>query len=248
MAEPRRLRNPPVTEAVVDIHVEFSNVIDGESFKRIHEQIRSEYPEERFIHDFELSVEIGPQAQMTDTRKGLALSGYMYVSGDTKQVVQVKKEGLTFSRLAPYGTWEETIGETMRLWKIYLQLFAPSKVTRVSTRFINKLLLPGVPVDFDDYLTISPKTPEHMPPVVARFLTMLSMPVAERTAAQIRCSFEGQSEAGSLPVILDLDIIRECACAADDAAAILEQINELRPIKNSVFFGSLKDRAVELYV
>jgi uncharacterized protein (TIGR04255 family) len=247
MAEQKRLRNPPVSEAVVDIHVEFSNPNESLSFSKIRDRIASDYPEEKLLHDLELNVQLGPELSKPENRSQLVPSGLMFVSSDKKQVVQCKKAGLTFSRLAPYGTWEQTIGETMKLWRLYVELFSPSKVTRVSTRFINKLALPGLSPDLDDYLLIAPKTPHGVPAMVSRFMTMVTLPVADRTVAHLRCLFEGQSQSDAIPVVLDIDIIRECMCAASDEKGVLAQINELRPIKNAVFFGSLTDKTVELY-
>jgi uncharacterized protein (TIGR04255 family) len=66
--------------------------------------------------------------------------------------------------------------------------------------------------------------------------------------AIIRQAFDSAMLTGDVvPVILDIDVLRECDMGVNDAEAVHEALAQLRLAKNQLFFGSLTDRAVELF-
>jgi len=176
--------------------------------------------------------------------------GYLYRSADGTAAVQSKPDGIAFSRLKPYRDWDSTLTEAWKLWRLYSAQFKPARVKRLATRFINQLALPGPQVDFDDYLLIAPKLPEGVPNTLAAFSSAVTMPtLAPSTVGTVRTTYPAAAEAvgNTIPVVLDIDIIRECDFDPSDDAAILKALQDLRPIKNLLFFGSLTDKAVELF-
>ena len=248
MAESRQLRNPPIAEAVVDIRVEFAAPPTLEALLAIQTRIADVYPERRTLQQVFFNIEINDAAPAKKNVSDPAPAGHIYTSTDKTQVVQCKREGLTFSRLAPYTSWESTTDEMFRLWRIYFELLSPTRIIRVSTRFLNRINLPNPLSDFDDFLTVVPRIPHGVPDTLTNFSSSITVPIGTRTTARIACSFDGAAATdASVPIMLDLDILQDCNFDAKDEEAVFRALRELRPIKNAVFFGSITNKTLELF-
>jgi uncharacterized protein (TIGR04255 family) len=163
------------------------------------------------------------------------------------QVVQFRTNGFTFSRLAPYETWEEMAGAAQHAWRFFATRIAPGQINRIAIRYINVLRLP-LPLDgFDAYLSSPPLIPKELPQSVSGFLTRVTYPKGE-DVAMVTQSLEGEVDDGAaINIILDIDIAHECKldrCAFTEVEAILER---LRICKNDAFFAFLTDGALEMY-
>jgi uncharacterized protein (TIGR04255 family) len=244
MAKPqKKLRNPPITEAVIDFTVQFTQPQPPDKLLEFEAFIEGDYPNceprRMFMWRFE---------KEGVTRDESSIVGYLHRSADATRAVQTKTDGISFSRLKPYDDWDTSLTEAWRLWRIYSSHFKPLRVQRLATRFINRLELPGPQLDFDDYLLIGPRLPEEVPQVLAQFNTAVTIPAAEGTNAVIRTAYPAPGPTGStIDVILDIDISRQCDVDSGDHETLLRLIQELRPIKNTFFFGSLTEKAVELF-
>jgi uncharacterized protein (TIGR04255 family) len=246
MAKQRKLRNAPVTEAVVDIRARLqTGPVDLKRVARFGELVRSEYPisDTQTTTAFEMDTRTGATKTKVDTVGGL------FRTADGLYAIQAKAEGFSCSRLRPYVDWDSMVSEARRLWQLYRTVFEPEKVMRISTRFINRIEFPAAGFDFDDYLTIGPRLPEGTPQMLSSFANTVSLPgLAPHTLCIVRCQFDQAWLSNEkVGVVLDLDIIRDCSLSASDDAQIWGQVNSLRSLKNAVFFGSLHEKAVELF-
>jgi uncharacterized protein (TIGR04255 family) len=245
MAKERKLRNPPIVEALIDIRAHFEPGRDTPDFALFGELVKDRYPtaETRQTVTFELNV-----GKETSTKHESAIEGYLFRSKDGTEVVQSKPSGFAFSRLKPYLSWEEMSVEAWRLWTLYRDRFHPTNVVRIATRFINRLEFPGAAVDLDDYLTIGPRLPPNGPQSVLGFSTVVTIPVPPKTVVVVRCTDQtGAGTLGVVSILLDLDIIREVTAEPNDDIAIRQALADLRTIKNGMFFDSLTERAIEVF-
>lgn len=248
MAQPRKLTNPPITEAVIDIRVRFDKSPRVTEFSRLGERIGSEYPTQETRNQVSVMFQIGADEQ--PAQHDASIEGYVFRSQHGLYVAQSKPEGFTFSRLKPYADWGPLLAEAWRLWLLYRETFCPTRVVRLSTRFINRIEIDTPNVDLDDYFILAPRLPENVPQNLSAFSTTVTVPgLGPETFGHIRAAFDARSSSASKTVILlDIDIIRECDFDPKDDSSIRTSLNELRPIKNSVFFGSLTDKALELFL
>jgi uncharacterized protein (TIGR04255 family) len=128
-------------------------------------------------------------------------------------------------------------------------MFRAEGISRISVRFINRLQLPGPTLDFDDYLCAGPKLPEGQSSLSA-FTTSVVIPDATtQTTSILRQVFEPNSAAppDKIEVIVDIDVVRESQLEAEDDAGLREALRDMRTVKNRLFFGSLTEKAVELF-
>ena len=180
----------------------------------------------------------------TEVRTEVAnsLVGIRLDSTDRKVIVQAKSDGLTVSRLAPYGTWDELIGLVRGLWPRYLEVFSPAAVVRLGARYINRIPLGAEPIDLDTVLTAGPKIPGGLPQMVDQFLTRVVVPIDQlRAMVAITQTMErtvGPSGDLASSLLMDIDAFSESTHDVNDPE-IWETLGRLREAKNMAFFESL---------
>lgn len=244
MIEKRHLPHAPIKEALIDIQVAFPEKVTVEALNSKYAQIADQYPKHETLQrgEFGLHNENGQPATVTI---GHTIAGYRYSSEDGHRVAQFRVDGFTFSQLEPYKTWEEMKKEAARLWEVYVDAVSPDPITRVSTRYINILKLP-LNTELKEYLEAPPTIPAGLNQELGSFLTRVDIhdPTIEARGFLTQ-ALEGVHD-DYAPIVLDIDVFvtKEFDPREDNLWQCLEQ---LRDFKNTVFFESITDKAVELF-
>jgi uncharacterized protein (TIGR04255 family) len=244
MAKQRYLKNAPIIEALIDIQVRLPAKIDVLTLKAIHSSISQQYPkeQERLKGSFELKIGKSPEA----TTKDVSHYGYSFSSTDDKQIVQIRLDGFTFSRLKPYETWKSLQKEADRLWNLYVKLAYPELITRVALRYINRLEIPLPFKDFGEYITAPPAVPPNLSGGISSFLTRIVMPDPKLNATTIITqALEPIIGDKVVSIILDIDVFKTGEFNPDGKEA-WETISQLRHLKNKIFFESIAEEMAKL--
>jgi uncharacterized protein (TIGR04255 family) len=247
MASQRHLKRSPITEAVIDLRSRVDSAFDVYRFRTLADQVN--YPDVKPIHKFEfhLKHEEGKEPENRQVNRGLI--GWRFTSADGKQVAQFRKDGFTFSRLAPYTDWDQVFSEASRLYRLYLECAQPEEVSRPAVRYINRLPLPENEVaDFGPFLTAPPTFPTDHLVVLTGFLTRIELrdPASEILATIAQTIQSGGDSPGIVPVILDLDVY-ELRSFPPESQIILARFDALRRAKNSYFFSSITEKTASLF-
>lgn len=247
MAEYSLLKNAPITEALIDIRIKIKEGFDVERFQTLFDAISSQYPDKKARHRWEGRFEFkkgeGPISTAAEN-----VDGYIFTSGDQKQIFQTRIDGFTFNRLKPYDKWESFRDEARRLWQLYSNLVVP-EIVRVAVRYINRFNIPLFPQplrDFSEYLTAAPIVPEGLPQGVSSFLSRVVIHDPETDAdAIITQAFEQIVDPKFLPIILDIDVFKQRELINEEEA--WQTLEKLRHLKNDIFFKSITEKAKELF-
>ena len=249
MAIPGRLSKPPIKEALVDIRVEQNNAVDSKSFEPIWKTIQSRYPrlEVRNRYTGRLTPRAGAAPELEG--KDLGFYGLFVRTSDESMVAQFRTDGFTISQLANYTTADVLFTEALSLWQIYVAAAKPVSVARVALRYINELKLPLEHGDsFDGFLSAAPTMPLGSPQLIAEFLTRTVVPIdpATGTTAIIAQRLQPRSDQQEAVIVIDLDVFRpgKFDLSAETLAPILQ---ELRLLKDDLFFALVTDEALEPY-
>lgn len=238
--------NAPITEALIDLRVEKSVEIDLSTLEKVHNAIASDYPSC-------IGIGIAQGAFQFDARSATASAsntpiGYRLSTADQKQVLQVRLDGFTFSRLEPYENWDNLRNEARRLWAIYAEVAQPEKIQRVAVRYINRLNLhigKNRSLDLQDYLRTVPEVSPDMQSDFSDYLMQLQIPQADLDALLIitQAILPPELEE-TVAVLLDLDLFQVADFAIDDEPWNL--LEKLRLRKNEIFEACITDKTRDL--
>jgi uncharacterized protein (TIGR04255 family) len=239
---PRQYPHAPIKEALIDLQVKLPPDQTIERLQRIHDKIRADYPIMKKRVFFEGEISAGEQLGASAKQRHM---GFAFYSTDGLYVFQARLDGFTFSRLAPYESWENLRDQAKRYWDLYRQYAAPVHIQRVGLRYINQINIPSRQIDFDDYFLTIPKIGPGLPQVLREFLMQLQLPQEDLGAlAIVTQTIAPPPEPNTVSVILDIDIFVQQQMSDENAWALVEA---LRVRKNDVFEGSITDRTRELF-
>jgi len=239
----QKLNKPPIVEAVLDINCDLPPTMDIKLLEEpARERFMGQYPEFRTRHVWEHEFQArAVEIAQTNTRRDF--QGYMFLQEDGKQLVQVRGQGYSFNRLAPYTTLDDYLLEVERTWRLYAELLQPVQVTTIQLRYINKINLPlmGDKVELDEYLKLGPRLPDEERLNFKGFLNQYVAGEIE-TGNEVKTILTSQKpEGATLPIIFDITAAKDVALNSDDWNGILQTIQSLRRLKNYVFFNTLKE-------
>lgn len=245
MTEWLRFPNAPITEALLDIRVRLPAAIDLQRLATFQATVQDRYPQRRERSSWQGGVEI-KAGGLAVVRQSGGLDGYLFTSADGRQIVQARLDGFTFNRLKPYDKWETFRDEARQLWERYLKVATPELVSRVALRYINRLNLPLPLKDFKEYIFTTPEIAPNLPQGLSSFFMRLVIPQEKSKSIVIITETMEPPGESRLPLIFDIDVFRE---ATFDPAGqeIWEVMEQLRELKNEIFFSSTTAKAKELF-
>jgi uncharacterized protein (TIGR04255 family) len=244
-----KLNRPPIVEAVVDIDCDLPPILEIEALEKpARDCFRVEYPDFQtrfmFEHVFEAKGDAPPR---TSTRR--EIGGYLFKHEDGKQLVQVRAQGFSFNRLAPYSTLDDYLPEVERTWKMFVKLAAPVQVRGIRLRYINRLPIPAVEgrVELNDFLKVGPRLSDERSLALVGFLNQNSA-VETKTGNEVKTILTlRKPERDIVPIIFDITAGNGESAQPEDWPQILSRLQALRDLKNRVFFDTLTEKCLQLF-
>ena len=253
--EPRNLEPPqmtghptlertPIREALIDFRVNLGTGSVLEALEALAHSLREDFPTQDLIHQFHGQIRFDPDGVVAEQPQG-GLHGHRLVSADGLDVAQVRYDGFTFSRLAPYESWVQMLDHAWPVWERYVSGLRPMGVSRIATRFINCIEVPPHG-RLDKVLTAPPQVPAGWPSACSAFLFRYVLKATDDITANVSFATEAGANHEFASLLLDID----CYKLSDfptSGEAIKETLEKLRKIKNDVFFESLTSETLESY-
>jgi uncharacterized protein (TIGR04255 family) len=238
------LPKAPIVEAVIDIRAHPTVSWDEASIRAAVEAKLSDYKFVNSQREFQWQTKIVAGKPPSQECRDLGWKGLRYDSPDKKHVVQFSREGFAFSRLQPYHEWAQLRDEALRLWRVYVDTAAPAEIGRIGTRYINRIDLPIGESDPGAYVVPAPQPPPGVDMRLRHFMHSDILEVPDRPyAVRVAKTLQDQEQKGCR-LILDIDVFTL------DGQSILEanigtHLQEMRWLKNRVFFSSITTRALQ---
>lgn len=247
----RKLANPPIQEAIIDIQCNTDNQVPVSALEFdlkgfVRENMNRLHAELQFSSQFQFDIK-----QATSSSH----YGYRYTDDENNIVLQYRKNGVTTSKLRPYDCWETFLPVAESNWSRYKEAMgieSVKDVSRLAVRYINRLEVPGPAIHIQDYLTNAPETPDETNRAeVDDFFCRMVIPVREIQGSVIlTTTSEDWVLKGEYPVrpfVLDIDVFtttQEIKLESEEQMWFI--INNMRDIKNEMFFNVMGDKALEL--
>jgi uncharacterized protein (TIGR04255 family) len=235
----------PIAEAAIQWRARAGKWPDSELRQRLIERLPG-YPECRPQHQFEMEGHAGADASWTQIRD--TWHGFRLISENKLHVVQFTRDGIVFSRLTPYDTWDTFVEEGWRLWRFFAELAEPSEVQRLGTRFINRIALRQAD-DVRQYLTSPPECLEAigLPTIGFLYQSRHAVPGHPYDVNVVRTiQLPGPQQNEQFGLIVDIDVGTTDALPCDDAV-LHQHLRTMHWLKNKVFFNLLLPEAIERF-
>lgn len=250
MSEPEfKLPNPPIVEAVLDIDCDMRPGLKlAELEPTVRERFKIGYPKFRaqFLHEHKIEAILNEPPKMSVRHDVQALQ---CLKEDEKQLVQVRAQGYSFNRLAPYSSLDDYLPEIELTWRQFVEIAVPVQIRAVRLRYINRILIPlqNGKVELDDYLKTGPRLPDEVNMTMLSFLIQ-NAAVEKVTGHQVNTVLTSQGlEDKNLAIIFDNCVASSGAAEPEDWAWILGKIRALRALKNRVFKETLTETCLSLF-
>ncbi len=242
MGSQRKLKNAPITEAVIDLRLADSVSISVDDKDRLHDSVGArEFPIVEVQQDF--VARFRSRVQSDPGEVDHALVGFHF--RQESEVVQFRINGFTFSRLKPYTDWEHVVGNAMRGWSAYVDELGPiGNVSRVAVRYINHMTFKRGEFSLDEIFEAPLRGPDGVPSDVMQYELRTLHRVTEHRAVFVTQAMLPAD--GGFAVRLDIDAF-EAGSFKSEEESLLPVLGELRELKNSVFFSTLTDKVIERY-
>jgi uncharacterized protein (TIGR04255 family) len=251
MAEVRHLTRAPIKEAVIDFRCLTGAKVDSVLIRKLGAEIGydGESQEMRTMSwTWQQGVSTAPTAKTSDH----GVVGCRFFSKDKKFVVQMRLDGMTFSRLPPYTAWDNVFPEVSRLWTIFCANIQVVAVSRIAVRNINRVLLPQV--DFSkapsDFLIPPPSAPKGADEdcIISQWMSrfVINNAAKDITAIVTQLSDSTTDSPDQYALIFDIDVFTEKDLPLSPEL-LLPRFARLRELKNRIFFSAITDRTLELF-
>ena len=246
------ISHPPIVEAVLDIECDLPITQElGELEQPALELFRDNYPnvQRQFVQQYELRATAGAPPDVSSHAGRPRIAALQFFQEDRKQLVQVRTQGFSFNRLAPYGSFDQYSEEIKHRWEQYRSITKPVQVIGIKLRYINRILVPAQNgcVELDDYFQISPRVPGEKEMTLTGFLQQYEA-VDKKSGYRINLVLTPQRlEGDKLPVIFDNGVFADEKGDAKDWGWIMGTIQSLREQKNNIFRRSLTEKCLTLF-
>jgi uncharacterized protein (TIGR04255 family) len=241
--------NAPITEALIDIRVEVASELRFEDLQAFRKHVAPDYPREETRSIAEGMFQFGPSIRASATQKPW---GMAFWNATNTQVLQVRLDGFTLSRLKPYQDFEHLRDEARRLWNIYRDLVRPKRVTRVAVRYINQFNIPTIGVakiEAEDYFNVFPRITDKLPSELRDFGPYLMNLHLHQPDLKGMLVLNEVMTPPALPetisIVLDFDLYVEDPPVTNEPD-LWAFFDRLRERKNIYFEACITDKAREL--
>jgi uncharacterized protein (TIGR04255 family) len=226
----------PITEAVIDIQAKVPPGTQPDVFEALATAEAGHYPKKSNILQGAFHLQVGPGVQGSSSSQRFL--GVRISDAEQKQLVQLRVNGFTMSRLHPYQGWHKLQPEAKRLWDLYKQAMKPTDITRVAVRFINRIDLPPDVKELETYITTLPQLAKGLNSKLEQFFMQLQLPQDDIKAMVVLTEARAQGPSDKLSILLDIDVFRDQDIPQQEDA-LWQLLEEFHVRKNEIFEASI---------
>src|ERR1035441_4286774 len=126
-----KLLKAPIIEAVLDVDCDMPPGFDLAALEGpSRDRFRDKYPKFRKQLMQEHKIETKPDEPPKMSVRH-AMQSLQFLQEDEKEIVQVRAQGFSFNRLAPYTSLDDYLPEIERTWRLFISIAAPVQIRTV---------------------------------------------------------------------------------------------------------------------
>jgi uncharacterized protein (TIGR04255 family) len=233
------LGHAPIVEAVLQWQASPSVAVGPEE---VQQQLTEAFPNYEIApqHKFEAALEgnaSGMQFRQTSCWEGFRCQSS---AENPKCVVQFTRDGVVFSRLAPYVDWSDFVAEGTKFWENFVEILQPKSIACLSVRYISEIVLKSLK-EVGKYLKVAQEPFIDLGVSQDGFFYQDTLkPGNEPYIVRVTRCVQPKilPSTGDKSLILDIDVATTDDVTLDEMS---EKLKDLRYLKNEVFFSLMND-------
>lgn len=237
-------RSPPVVEAVIDIRVDWGGTAPRAKQTEFAKRLLGRFPHQQQLH----AVEFQLSPEQASAKSSPHEAGWKLFNEKRDRVVLLYELGFLYSHLPPYTRWEPFSAEAESVWHEFVEHCSPVRVTRLATRYINRVRVPLGLISLRDYVSLFPESPEGLG-AMRGFMIQVRVDDEASGLPPIHGNVTLVSEAAAPdhnPFVLDIDVFSDVNLPVDDPS-VWGLLNRIRDRKNFIFESVITDRLRETF-
>lgn len=242
------LHNSPIVVALAQLKYNVPNFKMEDVVKQCDVQLKHTLPIRR--NNIQVGLNFGRTAIPLGESKVSGVSNaeigsYIYYTKSQKIKFEISKDTITFIDENPYIDWESFKKQAIDYFKILSPLFANAEVARISIRFVNRFTLDDFnnPEEYINTLITSKEGKTTYPLNQYGFRLMMDVPQTDIYTI-VNHNVENASQ-GKYLYTLDIDVLDKQKLVFD-IDTISDSLENLRNIRNKIFFDTITDKTIEL--
>lgn len=242
------LERSPSIEAVIHWQANANKVLDPATLTQELAQRLPEYPICEPQHGIEIAFDT---ERNTELAPRIQWRGLRMQDKNKNHIAQFTPQGVIFSRLQPYEKWQSFQTEAMKFWDIFIDLAAPSSIQRLGVRYINRIPLENGENPSTYLKTLPSSSPEVELPIASFFYQdtyqVPGYPYQVNWVRTIQSQHQTPVEGQGQSLIIDIDVFTILEFTALDRESLIKRLDEMRWIKNKIFFSCITQTALEQF-
>lgn len=243
-----KLRRAPVVVAICQIKFDGSNIAIND-FLQYDVNVRRYLPERNnniaasisFKNNTPIPLGIAPINAISDAK----VASYLYFSKDQKEKLEISTDGITYTSEATYVGWDNFKATVLKYIEIFKPILKKVAIKRTSIRFINQFEIKEFndPAEYFNTVISSTDGEKHLPYPLLKYGFRMTVDVNEGVYSIINQNVDKKTD--NYTYIFDIDVlnINNLLYTSESIGKILE---DLRNVKNTIFFNNITDKTISL--
>ena len=247
MPEICHLSRAPIVEALVNFQANAARLWKPEEVRPTLVARWPEHAEIQELRPVQIEVTQTPHGQLPP-KVTSQMQGFIFRSATQPSVHQARRDGYTFSRLAPYGDWHSLEAGALAGWADYRAVLEPEELHAVAVRFINRVEFQLEGFRLARFFTTPPVSPPDLGWQFHGFMhqTFYAVPGSPYVVKVILAPAFEAAPGDSVAFIMDIEVMLKESLVATGRGleAVLAAMHDL---KNKAFFHLLTEEALQTY-
>ncbi len=236
--------NPPIQEAVCEIHFDLFPALNKAKLENIRGRFDKEYPDQKIVEERNIHLQIA--ADQLKTQEHSIGHRLICKSVDGKKLLQISGTFMAVNQLRPYPGWEESFQGMIgnRIHDVH-QLIGDFKFKRIGLRYINKWEVPQQILDWQKWFLPALPIPSALGVETPVFQMRFENKLTEGRKLIINVVTVPPPNPEVSSIVLDLDVIWEGSSQSE--SMLMEHLEKLHTPLGTTFESYLTDNTRALF-
>jgi len=239
----QELKAPPIKEAIFDLRFSSESKLLVEDIEQFCKNIENDFTNTLPI--FLFKIEGNASINSSQISHNNVKIGFKLSRENDSSIFQITNDGFTFSKLSPYSNWEDLKNNAFKYLNLLLKYFPNIQFQKIALRYINEFNLDiKLGESINESLLIVPAYSDQLPRELESYFTQLVIP-DKNLGLKCIIHFAMQPlQNEKFKILLDIDVIKEQNYSAESIETLKNEFQNLRELKNKVFFNSLTIKVI----